>query len=55
MELDLENIIHITAATQCIYDKGMGSYQHVIKHARNITPKQKLEFQLILIKYATDS
>ena len=54
MELDLENIIHITAATQCIYDKGMGSYMHIIEHAKNITPEQKLALQLILIKYATD-
>ena len=54
MELDLENNIHITAATQCISDKGMGSYKHTIEHAENITPEQKLALQLVLIKYATD-
>ena len=54
MELNLENNIHITAATQCISNKGMGSYKHTIEHAKNITPEQKLALQLALIEYATD-
>ena len=55
MELNLENNIHITAATQRISDKGMGSYMHTIKHAKNITPKQKFEFQLALIRHYSEA
>ena len=55
MELNLENNIHITAATQGISDKGMGSYMHTIKHAKNITPKQKFEFQLALIRHYSEA
>ncbi len=64
MELNLENNIHITAATQSIYEKGrsidgldidgLDNYKYTIKHAKNITPKQKLEFQLGYIRHYSE-